>query len=297
MKNEFLSLLLTIVTAVSCSHPKNNVAEHVPLERIDAVITDWTPGSVFPDSLVDGFDLYRQAIGMPSMSLDSAIAVVHESRVTETFGRDTRLRFLSTTEVETALGEMLGRLKTLIPQVKVDRIYGVVSPYRQSIIVADSSVLIALNHYLGSDYEGYQMLSPEMRERKVPRQIAPDVAEALVRVAMPYRPRENSVLERLLYEGAVSLAVDEALDGKEATSRDIIASCWKELAGDGVLYSTSEMVHGRVFDDRHPQSRALGRAIIDSYRQGDDTLSVATMLSPEFYNDAQKRLIESRFQP
>ena len=49
-------------------------------------------------------------------------------------------------------------------------IYSIVSPYKQSIYIADSTLLLALNHYLGAEhkvYDGFEEYIKKTRDKIV----------------------------------------------------------------------------------------------------------------------------------
>ena len=61
-------------------------------------------------------------------------------------------------ELENLLGGVSENLKKELPTLKMCDIYAIISPNRQkSIYVTDSeTMLLSLNHYLGSDHEAYK---------------------------------------------------------------------------------------------------------------------------------------------
>lgn len=92
-------------------------------------------------------------------------------------------------------------------------IYTIVSPYNQSIVfLGDNTVAIALNHYLGADYEPYGYYPSYVRQFKIKPKIKYNLVEALLKVNFKYEPKENTLLERMLYEGAVACAAKTVID-------------------------------------------------------------------------------------
>ena len=90
-----------------------------------------------------------------------------------------------------AIGEVFARMRSVLPQVRVPEVFAIISPFSQSVLVADTLLYIGLNHYLGADYVHYEYFPDYVRALKVRDRILVDVAEALVRSAYPYRPSDD----------------------------------------------------------------------------------------------------------
>ncbi len=188
----------------------------------------------------------------------------------------------------------------------------------KSIVLTDSCMLIALNHYLGADYEGYAGWPEYMRRDKTPKRIAYDMAEALIANEFPYkRTSESTVLSRLIYEGALTMAkiklvpygtpaealgyTDEQLEWLEAHESEL----WNVLVRDGLIYSTSENVATKLVNPTPSTSqlsplapgragRYIGYRILMSYIENNSATSLQYLLSPDFY-DKPALLTESAY--
>lgn len=144
------------------------------------------------------------------------------------------------------------------------RLYGVVIPYRQSVITTpEGEIFIGLNHYLGSDYEGYRgVFPPYMLGRKTIERLPVEVVQA--RLAGLYPPQFASatptLAARLLYLGALLGATDEALGaGKTPVStltglsdddikwwEENEGRLWHSLIEQDLLYSTDPAIADRL---------------------------------------------------
>ena len=72
------------------------------------------------------------------------------------------------------------------PDITPPEIYSAVITYNQSIILADTVMLLGLNHYLGCDYEGYKHLDGYRRATKTAAARLPyDIAESIIATAYP----------------------------------------------------------------------------------------------------------------
>ncbi len=315
MKNN-LYILLSLMLA-ACGSDADNSSDPVAIGRIDLFISD---GIGSADSLQPGLDMYLHVMGLDSLTREDALTRLGNSDVTRVFGTDIKSRFTAADSLSGPLGDALMRLGHLLPGVDIVNVYGIASPYMQSVIVGDSAVLVALNHYLGADYPGYVSMPACMVRQKVPARIVPDVVEALVRVNYPYEPVEGTLIERMLYEGAVTKAMAIALGGDVGQAMGYTGAqlnvavshegeAWKALAAGRMLYSRSPVDISQLFN-HSPFTRLgeyeypsrvgcyIGLRIVDSYmdsHQGDVSLSY--LLSPEFYGDAQSSLIKSCYSP
>jgi len=197
--------------------------------------------------------------------------------------------------------------------------YGFKLPYRhfaavvwgnmKSIVLTDTCVLIALNHYLGADYAGYESWPKYIRSQKAPEQLPYDVAEALVATEFPYRPgNDATLLSRMCYEGALVIAKDmlvsnstqagalgyteDELQWLERHHDDI----WNRLVAKELLYTTSPDVVSRLVDLSPGTSilgsdvpgragRFLGYNLVKKYMQRNPDTTIPSLLEPSFYNN------------
>lgn len=313
-----LGILLTALLACS-RNADSDTATPMPVERIDLFIDNYPSSAPELESLQPGLGLYLELMTGNATTCDSTLLTLHESPVTAVFGKDIRERFTQSDSLALPLGRTIKRLESLLPEVNVTNVYGIASPYMQSVIVSDSIVMIALNHYLGSDYAGYSSMPEYRRRLKTASRVPADVAEALVRINYPYHPTDGTLLERMLYEGAVLRAVSEALGVDAATASGMSSDeyqtvknnsreIWEALATERLLYTTSDADISRLtlpapfstigkMQLRARAANIIGLEIIDSYTRENPDTDMQRILSPEFYGKAQQRLIESRFNP
>lgn len=190
------------------------------------------------------------------------------------------------------------------------RVYAaVVWGNRKSIVLTDSVMLIALNHYLGADYPGYSHWPAYMRLDKTPAQLPYDMAEALVANKYPYKGGANaSTLSRLVYEGALTLAKIRLVPGGNMGGAlgytekqlqwlgDNEHQIWLQLIDRQLLYDTSETTAERLVAPAPATSlvspsapgrigRYIGYRIICAYERSNAKIKLKQMLQPEFYNN------------
>lgn len=313
---QYVLMLLFIVSMSACNtHTREcDMTVPVPVQRIDLFVSD---GLGTADSLQPGLDMYFKLMGVDSVDCDVALDMLRGSEVTKVFGADVRSRFSAADSIGIELGKAKKRLSDILPDIKISQVYGVVTPYMQSVMVSDSVIFVALNHYLGADYPGYSMMPVYSARFKVPQRVVPDVVEALVRINYPYEPCDGTLLERMLYEGAVVKVVSTVLDNdwelalgysadqlKEAD--DEREAVWKALAVHRLLYSDSPVDISSFFD-LSPFTRVgdivlpprigryIGLSIIESYLGSHPGVSLSYLLSRDFYGKSQSGLIESHY--
>ena len=313
--------ILILLSLEACNKDPKNVSTLTPgydpvkVERLDLAITDLPSSSAqLLDSMKAGLDIYLPVLGFSADSVQSALPAIYESPLTATFGVEVRDRFPSADSIELELGRISQVLADTLPAIHLDRVFGVISPYNQSVIVADSTVLVALNHYMGSSYEAYSAIPEPLRLLKTPDRIPIDIAEAMIRVNYPFRASDNpTMLERMLYEGAVATALSTLFpdSGREyifGLSQDVymnsvksIPLTWNDLSSSGLLYSTDTKAVSQLFSrlpnpDFPPYSGPiLGLHIVKSYVANNPSVTQTYRLSPDFFQQAQTRLIEAKF--
>ncbi len=187
----------------------------------------------------------------------------------------------------------------------------------KSIVFADSCMLIALNHYLGSDYPGYSHWPRYMQMDKTPARLPYDIAEYLVKNKYPYQPVANSTaLSRMIYEGAVTLAkmrlvenpsLAEALGYNQEQIEwfeEKHEEMWSKLVGANMIYDTSYMTINRLVNPSPAitigssylparAGRYIGYEIVCEYLEHEE-LPLRELLSPDFYN-SDYTLIKSQY--
>lgn len=179
----------------------------------------------------------------------------------------------------------------------------------KSVVLTDSCVLIALNHYLGPEYAGYSGWPEYLRMQKTSGQLPYDVAEALIATQYPYRPgKENTVLSRIAYEGALVMAkVKLVPQGTLAGALGCSAAdlqwleqnqddIWNRLVAKELLYSGSRDVASRLVDPAPRTSvlgpdvpgragRFMGYYLVLQYLQSNPDTSLPSLMQPEFYTN------------
>ncbi|MDE6263632.1 MAG: hypothetical protein K2M11_00655 [Paramuribaculum sp.] len=286
--------LCTIPVLADCGR-----RDAMAMKRLDLLAVDGTDS--FPADYHPGVEAWMRFCGRQGADVDSFWNGYARSKAVEVFSPDVKERIeAEIPEIEEEIGAVKARMAQLYPEVRFPaEVYALVSPYSQSIMVADSVMLIALNHYLGGEYEGYEGMPAEQRALKNAANIPADVAEALIRAAYPFGGDEWSPLcAKMLYEGAVAVALKRVAHASGALAagvsdenfeilEDNEENIWRSLVEGGELFSTSPRVADELlkpYPSRKYPARA-GRYI--GWRMAESAIkkgvSPAALLSADFY--------------
>lgn len=298
LRNKSLLFLILLILA-SCSQ-----APLVKIERLDF------SGSEFKrnhDGVIDSFapilDIMMQIKDYDSRR--EAYEEYFKSPAVAAFSPDMHLIDSQIEGLEITLGELKRNIEWQLPEVTFPkRVFGFITPYNQSVVLADTVAIIGLNHYLGASYEGYRGRPDFNPFLKNAERMPVDVAEALVASAYPYNGGDNStVLSRMIYEGALLYAVKALLpnvsDGwvigydlkQMEEARDNEARVWQMLVERDVLFTTDvSLAVGSSYGGNAPKciERYIGLQIVRSYvRNFNSDIELSELLSPEFYCSMQ----------
>lgn len=261
---------------------------------------------------------YLYMMGMGNDDIRRSADTLRESASYRIFAPDVVNRFdAHEEEVSSQLAELNNQLKRNGIIDYDTKYYAVISPYRQSLMIADSTVYIALNHYLGSDYQGYQGMPTYNLGVKTPQHIVYDVAEALIDSRFSNKDYSD-VSKRLLHEGALTYSIlnltggnikemlgwsDDEFAFVNSHERDI----WETLAKRNLLFSTSASDGDRLFNPSPATAiisvdlpgrvgRYVGLKIVESYMSKHPATSLSELLSDEFYLNPHT-MIEAAYDP
>lgn len=213
--------------------------------------------------------------------------------------------------LENKIGYFLGAAEAYGLKIPEYRYATIVYGKNKSIVESDSIFMIALNHYLGDDYEGYLSFPVYERTTKTPEQLPYDIVEAVVSSTYPFKPDKDSgenVLQNLLYSGAiVSARKDfvenstdaEALGLNEKQYQWLLENeknLWNELIRKQLLFDKDPLTIHKLFDPSPTTSilsiyspgrvgRFLGYRIIRDYMEKNPDITFSDILSHDFYND------------
>ncbi|MDE5745658.1 MAG: hypothetical protein K2H84_08410, partial [Paramuribaculum sp.] len=272
--------------------------EPVEIYRLDSAAFS---GELPDSAALEGLELWKTYCGRGEESTDSFWTEYCGSSAVKVFYPDVVERIGSRIPaIERELGKVKGELSKKFPEIEFPKaVYAVVSPYSQSVMLSDSIMLIALNHYLGADYPGYDGMVAEQKILKSPENVRIDVTEALLRSNYNFAGGDwASALSKMAYEGAVVLGVKnvtgcrleeavgttgENLKLLEDNEKDI----WKNLIEAQLIYNGSPRISDELIKPypakRYPSrtGRYIGYKIAEGAWRGG--MSLTDLLSPDYY--------------
>lgn len=311
MKAFFLIVAGVLLTA--CGN--NSGSSRTDIVRIDTL----SSGNSADNMAAAG--ALRLVYGDGSASDAEVMERYRRSQATNVFLPDVQSALADLSREEEMLGIGLVNMKGLLPAASIpSRVYGYVTPYMQSVVLADSVMLIGLNHYLGADYPGYDGFENYKKMLKVARRIPFDVIEAILYSSFPYSQNaQSTALSRMLYEGAVVYAVGQMMP--DADAGDLLgytkgqidwadgneAAVWRTLAEKELLYSVDPLVATKLISPSpasaivHPEApgrigRYIGYGIVLSYMKNHKSTPLNQLLSPDFYN-SPSTLMQAEYRP
>ena len=315
MKTKLFLFMAGVLSLAGCrEHVVVEPQPIVPIYRDVAALAEGD--SVAADSLIHAQRLALKAM-MSYLGVDSltpqALEAWSRSRPVEVFTPAVDSVFPTLEPLERTLASILQRAEADSLDLPRRTYAAVVWGRMKSIVLidtpADSVMLIALNHYLGDTYPGYGHWPSYMRPDKTPERLPYDIAEALVASKYPFRHESgNTILSRLLYEGALILAklrlvpesnLADALGYTDAQLKwleENEAKIWEKLVERKLLYDTSEAAAERLVSpspattDISPAApgrigRFVGYRILCAYMRSDAKTTLAEMLLPSFYEN------------
>lgn len=249
---------------------------------------------------------------------DSAFIKYVRSDAVKIFSPDVFEKYPHLNELEHTVGGIKINLEKKLPSIKFCDIYSIVLPYKQSIYIADSVMLIALNHYLGHDHKAYDGFDDYLKLSKESKYIPYDIVESLLSSQLYFQSNgENTILSKMLYNGAIIYAKMQIVPN--ASLQDALAyskaqlnwldenekHAWETLVAKELLYSTSYLDNERLFSPSpassiiHPEApgrigRYFGYKIIEKYLKNNPSTTIEQLFNPEFYN-SQQTLITSEY--
>lgn len=249
-----------------------------------------------------------------------AMDMYANSKAVSAFAPDIAERIPDLNSTEAVLGRLKANLHQQLPEIGFpSEIYGYITPYNQSIIIADSIAAIGLNHYLGEDYAGYTgYFDNYSLKLKTQQRIPIDLATALISTAYPFDSSTGTTaLSRMLYDGALIEALlrtvpDATLqnilgynDNEIKWATDNESKAWNKLAADNLIYSIDPMIAAKLtapspsttlLSPNAPgrMGSFIGHSIVKKYIDNHPDITIGQLLSPDFYSST-KGLIQSGY--
>lgn len=321
--HKFIIPTILLLSLAACSGNKESYPPHdiVPLyediSRYTSLDSAERASLLYEKSVL--LSDYLNVLGCEHLS-DSVMMSVSQSEPVKVFTPDVRHIYASLDSLKMQLGYIVGAAEHRGIKLNINDYAAVVWGRPQSVVFVDSTMLIALNHYMGRDYPGYKGMPAYRVGSKTPQNLPYDLAESLVANACPFEGGQTpSLLNYMLYDGAVTAAKLELVDGATPEAAmglsadqlkwfdDNEANVWRVLVTDKLLYDTSGFKIERIMlpapstdlvNAAAPgrAGRYIGYRIVQAYRKRHPEVTLPQLLSPEFYN-GESSLKESGYNP
>ncbi|MDE5811603.1 MAG: hypothetical protein K2H61_04755 [Muribaculaceae bacterium] len=305
--------IFACTTSCGSSPTKAGNSEAQPLVRLDSIVATFGQLSENQqDSIISVYggplSDYLFMMGLTSADLRGSIDTLSHSAAFSVFLPDIAQRFNASDSLAMQLAQLETNISQKLPQLTAAEYFAITSPYRQSVMLVDSTVFIALNHYLGADYDGYRSMPDYAKVEKQWRRIPYDVLRARLAVAYDLRDNYADLSQQLLHDGAVDYTMmqlvpdanigdmlgwtPEQVDLVERSERQI----WETMVMRNLIYSTDPVDRARLFDASPATSiispqlpgqvgRYMGLKLIEAYVKSHPDVSLNQLLSPEFAYD------------
>ena len=162
---------------------------------------------------------------------------------------DVQQQYADMDDINEELASAFERLQNEMPAIEIPHIYAQIGSFDQSIVVADGSLGISLDKYLGADYPFYQQnYSDDQRRMMVRSMIVPDCLGFYLLSLYPM-PLEsvNTQQGRDQHMSKIQWVVNEVTD-REVFQSDMISAVDhymknnKDQSFDGMLRSSSKTI-------------------------------------------------------
>lgn len=308
MNKSFAPIAGFLLTAtLSCSQ-----TELAPVADLVSLVSDYS--RLDSAASVDTLKAYgpelsalMKVVGCDSVSID-LVREWSSSNVVKMFTPPVDSVFPSLDPMRASLAAILAEAEKKGLELPPRRYAAVVYGRPESILFVDSVALIALNHFLGADFEGYSHWPIYRRSEKTPGQLPYALAEALVATSYPYMAdaTEATLLSRMVYEGALAKTKLELVPN--ACLNDVLGyskkdfewlkenerDIWNLMVGKRMIFDTSEELADRLimpssgvngFEMPMPArvGRYIGYRIVQEYCKMNTYVTLPTLLSPDFY--------------
>lgn len=245
---------------------------------------------------------------------------ISDKRLTSIYAKTTEV-YPDLTILETQLSEGFSNFHQVYPKHKIPKIYTYVSDlyFEQPVVDGDTVIIIALDMFLGKDFELYPMvgLAAYQTERCIPERIAPEVFEEIAKVKIKSDNSNMTLLNKIIRQGKLLYFVDCMLpDINDAHiigyteeqlkwCRDNEAEIWNFIMSQKLLYQTDPAIVSKLYNDgpftamlpkESPGKLGVwvGWQIVKSFMDKNNDISLDSLMH---ITDAQQLFMKAKYRP
>jgi len=332
-KNFWLFALLTFILFSGCNRKSFGMMDDsisILINRFDTVLFEWIE-SDDPEIVQQLINDYPSMLGLLGKSIfqtNETDSTVFFNRIKNYYSEPTLKSLYKdaitlyntnspvTQQIEKELSNGFRRLQALFSNLQIPAVYMHVSGLQQNLIVADSLLSFSIDKYMGVDYPIYEdFFYDYQRKSMTPERVAIDGLYAWLSTEYPYQSQENTLLDKMIYEGKIIYILTQA--GTDYSFQQIISmnekeyqwcqkyesTLWKTLIERNHLYSKEAMVISGYFqpapstfvsaDAPGNLGQFIGYRIISRYMKQTKSSCKDLML----HNNAQEILKKSKYKP
>ncbi len=318
---------LAILFLFSCQAPDSKQPSRKS-EAPTIIIKDYGHAlfSLDPDRLHEGLDSLSESFRIFTGATRDSVQVQQiRDFVTDPFNRElaaaSRQVFPEGAFPASELTQLMNEIQKNIPGFQTPEMYTYISGlmYEMPVMYQDSVLIIALDMFLGADFEPYRAIGiPRyVARRMIPENMIPECAR---QIAYSWLPGDNSpktLLDHMLLHGKVMYALDVLLPstadslkigytpGQLEWCRNNEASLWRLFIDQEMLYKGDAHILSRFMQDGPftaglpdgapaMTGKFMGWQIIRAYMKKNPTISLDALFST---HDAQQILSRSGYKP
>ncbi len=329
----FLALLIWGFNSCSCRRgdkiPYESMDFEVKVIRFDRDLFALNQENIEVEVLklrekhIDFFDIFCEGIiGIgphvePGFN-DYLLSFLTDNMVVETY-RKVQAVFPDNEELNRSLTKAFKRFHWFFPDRTIPQVYGFVSGFNNSVVLADNILGVGFDRYLGADSEYYPRLGIHnyLTFNMRPEMIVPDLMRVWAVGEFPYNDSIDNLLSNMIYEGQLLYFSKMMLPEKPDSlifgfSEEQLRWCkrneaqmWSHLVEHKLLFTTENFVINQYIGEapftqgftRESPGRAarwLGFRIVSKFMERNKDFSLAMLMEE---NDYQKILNHSRYNP
>ena len=330
-----LPIALALLFLTSCDYFRR---EKVPLDEIDVNVEilrfDKDLFSINTDSVEVGiervhnkygnfFTLFTDGIigiGTPDDDKfgDYLTSFIEDKMVTETYQMVQSI-FENTQDLNRELTNAFKRYKYYFPNRQVPAVYGFVSGFNNSVIIADSVLAVGFDRYLGRDCEYYTLLGIHkyLQYNMHPKKITSDLIRSWGFGEFQFNDSIDNLLNNMIYEGALMYFTKQLLPKQSDslifgyTSKQMKwckrneKEMWTYLVEHKLLFNTDDFTVNQYVSDapftpnftkESPGKTAvwLGYRIVSKFMESNPDYTLELLMEE---TDYQKIMNRARYNP
>jgi len=320
-------LILSCIFFTSCSG-KKAYGENTPdfkIIRFDTQLFNYLTKNE-PDSFMKADTGFLNVFGEKVITISRTDSVGFYERLRKYFSeptlmglyKDTQEKF---TDIQPLTDEMaygLGIFMKAFPAIKRPQVYLHVSGLLQNVIVTDDVLSLSADKYLGADYPLYQQFFYDyQRQLMTPDRMAPDYLLGFMMANLPFKGKDDVLLDRMLYEGKLRYILSQLLPKRQSWEyvgyteaqyswcRNNQQQVWKTILGNQHLLTGNALITNQYLNEA-PHTSFLpaespgrvgiwfGFQIISAYMKQNPETGFQQLMDLTDYQDLLKR---SKFKP